>query len=246
MPGKKSQQGHAQAAPTDEEATSHQISDFRGSVRGLANLGNTCFFNSTLQCLASLSAVHHNFALRDLKGGEGRLLIEFRDFVQTMLLTDGSKTVNPAALHGAIVQKQSRFKGFRQQDAHELLQTLRGCIDDEEIARMKRKVFAVQALTRVEVIPPAVTSEALRDALPIPPPLPLIPSPPLVLPPSVVQRTFGGRTLSLVVCSACGYASAQSEPSLDVSVEVSWLVDRFLNHRSLRLSLSYLLSFLVS
>lgn len=187
--------------PTPLGETASTELPLRAHVRGLANLGNTCYFNSTLQCLAALSAVHRHITCREPKPGEGALLCALRDTLRTLLLP--GKCVTPSGLLAAVVQRAPRFKGSRQQDAQELLRVLVDGIDDDEVARMKKRLAEARAAAETSV------GEGT------------VPRPPrTTVPASAVQRAFGAKLVSVISCGACGFATAQTEPCLDVSLQV--------------------------
>ena len=145
---------------------------YRPPPRGLQNLGNTCFFNSTLQCLSSTAPLLEHFGLKDAKPGERELTVAFRRFMQGMAkeCADGTagKAMSPGELHAAVVRKAPRFRGYRQQDAQELLRFLLDGIDDEEMARWKElsaaKEKAMRAAAARQAAPAAVGAEGASDS----------------------------------------------------------------------------------
>ena len=98
---------------------------------GLINLGNTCFFNASIQCLARLKPLYQ-YVLSDEyllsinknnpKGSNGEIAIQFRNLLENM--TKPSSAVNPRALRNAFNKKFPAFANFLQHDAHEALNAL--------------------------------------------------------------------------------------------------------------------------
>lgn len=76
------------------------------SIHGLANLGNTCFMNSALQCLAATPLLREYFLRREFLFDLGSHYPEFSDEV---LSTTGARTNSTPAKHGKITtSKQER------------------------------------------------------------------------------------------------------------------------------------------
>merc|ERR1712226_1071048 len=93
---------------------------------GLHNLGNTCYLNSTIQALASVSALREHYVLGVFEkhvsmspmGLQGRLANGFARLVKDMWC--GSYSVlSPADLKSLLAQRWPEFGGHAQQDAQE-------------------------------------------------------------------------------------------------------------------------------
>ncbi|XP_075210538.1 ubiquitin carboxyl-terminal hydrolase 16/45-like [Lycorma delicatula] len=130
-----------------------QFSTSGVKVKGLTNLGNTCFFNSVLQCLAQtpglITLLHEMqepgqiFSL-SLKNGESfsgelekggpvsecllELLIDM-----TKPDSNGNKVLVPRKLLTALRRKCPQFEGGDQHDAHELLRHLLDIVRTEDL-----------------------------------------------------------------------------------------------------------------
>ncbi|KAL8490894.1 hypothetical protein ACS0TY_022774 [Phlomoides rotata] len=106
------------------------------TIRGLSNLGNTCYFNSIMQNLLAINSLREYFSKLD--ESVGSLSASMRNFFLETSNEAGSKgVVNPRSLFGSLCIKAPQFKGYQQHDSHELLRCLLDGLSTEELSIKK-------------------------------------------------------------------------------------------------------------
>ena len=200
--------------PGDSNGSSATIGRL-SSPKGFVNLGNTCFLNSTLQCLAylppfcqtllSLPKVvvpERNGLKRKLPQGK-RITLILQSLFHQAHRSDLTKNVlYPKAMVSAVPtlgtggrRNGYQFRHGRQEDAHEFLVHLLDAMHDGELqeAGIDQHV------------------SGWRDRLPIP----------RLDETTFIHRIFGGYFRSQVKCTNCGHRSNTYDPFLDLALEVS-------------------------
>ncbi|XP_055811208.1 ubiquitin carboxyl-terminal hydrolase 2-like isoform X2 [Solanum dulcamara] len=158
-------------------------------IRGLINLGNTCFFNSIMQNLLAMNRLRDYFLKFD--GFAGPLTAGLKKlFAETSNEAALKKSVNPKSLFGSLCAKAPQFRGYQQQDSHELLRCLLDRLCTEELTRRKQIKSSQDG------------GKSLSSC------------------PTFVDDIFGGRLSSTVSCLECGHTSVVYEPFLDLSLPV--------------------------
>ncbi|KAK9138139.1 hypothetical protein Sjap_008733 [Stephania japonica] len=158
-------------------------------VKGIMNLGNTCFFNSVLQNIFSIDLLRDYFIKLDYSVGPMTMALK-KLFSETSAETNSRSSLNPHNLLEFICAKAHQFKGYQQQDSHELLRYLLDGLHTEELSARK-------ALASLE----EDSNASGRH-------------------PTMVDTIFGGQLSSTVCCVVCGHSSVVYEPFLDLSLPV--------------------------
>ncbi|XP_072991726.1 ubiquitin carboxyl-terminal hydrolase 2-like [Typha latifolia] len=159
-------------------------------IRGLSNLGNTCFFNSILQNLLSIDMLREYMVSLDRSIGPLTMALK-KFFLETSGADDSKGVLSPKNLFGSICSKAPQFRGYQQQDSHELLRCLLDGLSMEEITARKLENSSSEQEK-------STSSSAA----------------------TMMDSIFGGQLSSTVSCVDCGHTSVVHEPFLDLSLPV--------------------------
>ncbi|XVF65205.1 hypothetical protein PTKIN_Ptkin09bG0228500 [Pterospermum kingtungense] len=150
--------GSATSAIKSEGTISNTLDGKTGYVvRGLVNLGNTCFFNSVMQNLLALDRLRDYFL--NVDPSMGQLTISLKKlFAETKPDMGLKNVINPKPFFGSVCAKAPQFRGYQQHDSHELLRCLLDGLYAEELAlkkhinASKNDVVVNQDLTFVDAV----------------------------------------------------------------------------------------------
>ncbi|XP_072250925.1 ubiquitin carboxyl-terminal hydrolase 45 isoform X3 [Leuresthes tenuis] len=196
-------------------------------VKGITNLGNTCFFNAVMQNLSQthmlIDLVHEvkekGYKLKIspsveanlspltvvLPGPEPLTAAMFL-FLQSMK-EPGKGPINPKILFNQLCQKAPRFKGYQQQDSQELLHYLLDSIRVEETKRVKGAILkafnnptekTADEETKRQV--KAYGKEGVKM--------------------NFVDRIFVGELTNTIMCEECEHISTVKEAFIDISLPI--------------------------
>uniref|UniRef100_A0A8C7JGE0 ubiquitinyl hydrolase 1 n=1 Tax=Oncorhynchus kisutch TaxID=8019 RepID=A0A8C7JGE0_ONCKI len=173
----------------------HNVPTEKGAT-GLSNLGNTCFMNSSIQCVSNTKPLtdyftsgNHLYELNRTNpiGMRGHMAKCYGDLVQE-LWSGTQKNLAPLKLRWTIAKYAPRFNGFQQQDSQELLAFLLDGLH-EDLNRVHEKPYV--ELKDSDGRP--WVNYLMRNR-------------------SIVVDLFHGQLRSQVKCKTCGHVSARFDP----------------------------------
>uniref|UniRef100_A0A8C6WBI3 Ubiquitin carboxyl-terminal hydrolase 16 n=1 Tax=Nannospalax galili TaxID=1026970 RepID=A0A8C6WBI3_NANGA len=179
------------------------------TVKGLSNLGNTCFFNAVMQNLSQTPVLRELIKEVRMSGTivkieppdlalteplevnlepPGPLTLAMSQFLNEMQETKKG-IVTPRELFSQVCKKAVRFKGYQQQDSQELLRYLLDGMRAEEHQRVSKgilKAFGNSTEKLDEEVKNKVKDYEKKKPVP-----------------SFVDRIFGGELTSTIMCDEC-------------------------------------------
>lgn len=125
-------------------------------MKGLPNFGNTCYFNSALQCLFQVPHLTNYFLQVDATAPESQFVAEYRRVIR-QYWSDDRQVIDLRVLLGLFTERFTQFRGDDQQDAHEVVT----CMLDMFNQTVIKHIFGGQV--KQETMCPSGKSELNED-----------------------------------------------------------------------------------
>uniref|UniRef100_A0A8C4RS64 Ubiquitin carboxyl-terminal hydrolase 45 n=1 Tax=Erpetoichthys calabaricus TaxID=27687 RepID=A0A8C4RS64_ERPCA len=196
-------------------------------VKGLSNLGNTCFFNAVMQNLAQTHLMNDLITEIKEKGSKLKICPSAETNLDPLVVTlpspepltsamflflhsmkeAGKGPISPKILFNQMCQKAPRFKGYQQQDSQELLHYLLDAMRVEETKRIKAGILkafnnptekTADDDTKRQV--KAYGKEGVKM--------------------NFVDRIFVGELTNTIMCEECEHISTVKEAFIDLSLPI--------------------------
>nr|XP_025718794.1 ubiquitin carboxyl-terminal hydrolase 45 isoform X3 [Callorhinus ursinus] len=197
------------------------------SVKGISNLGNTCFFNAVMQNLAQsyilMELMNENkengtklkiFPSPDTRldpltvelSSPGPLTSALLVFLHSMKETEKGP-LSPKVLFNQLCQKAPRFKSFQQEDSQELLHYLLDAVRTEETKRIQASILKAFNNPTTKTADDDTRKKVKaygREGVKM----------------NFIDRIFIGELTSTVMCEECANISSVNDPFIDISLPI--------------------------
>jgi ubiquitin C-terminal hydrolase len=183
------------------------MSEIKAGNKGLANLGNTCYMNSALQCLSHLLTFHplnETFLAQCAALSSECLMKEWYEFQRQMWSNEDDRMVNPKKLLRCFQSQCSEndlyFENFDQNDADEFLVLFLDLIH----RGIRRKVSLKMNRVADPIITKAYDSwkKFYENDY------------------SYIVQNFHSQMLGITACPECDYSTTSHDPVQVISLEV--------------------------
>lgn len=169
---------------------------------GLFNQGNTCYLNSTLQCLLHIPIlsqfllINNNNSCNNTR--QSSILNMYEKFVKEIWINNtNSKSISPRGIVQNIRRIGKHLRPMRQEDAHEFLRLFLDCIH-EEILKSK-----------------GLQSNLLKYGN--------------IINTTLISRIFGGYLRNELTCSKCKYQSRSYNHFHDLCLDIQYNVSNIMH-----------------
>uniref|UniRef100_A0A8C2NTK5 Ubiquitin carboxyl-terminal hydrolase n=1 Tax=Capra hircus TaxID=9925 RepID=A0A8C2NTK5_CAPHI len=188
------------------------------SVKGITNLGNTCFFNAVMQgentqyfiIIKSMHKIKLILFLKDPLVVElsspGPLTSALFLFLHSMKETERGP-LSPKVLFNQLCQKAPAFKSFQQQDSQELLHYLLDAVRTEETKRIQAGILKAFNNPTTKTADDETRKKVKaygREGVKM----------------NFIDRIFIGELTSTVMCEECSNISTVKDPFIDISLPI--------------------------
>lgn len=180
----------------------------------MQNLGNTCYMNSSLQCLSNTYELtrfmldqRFEFMIdkkeKNPLGTEGRLVMAYAKLINEMWNMDSS-VVRPDLFKRILGEYAQQFQGYGQHDSHECINTVLDLMG-EDLYRKGKKPYIeqteIEGQDEEEAAAEAWNKHLLRNE-------------------SVITDLFHGQFKSTVSCSKCDRVSITFDPMMTMMLPI--------------------------
>ena len=201
----------------DQHSKSPILYENPKGLSGMYNLGNTCYFNSVLQCLSHCKIIQEfSYTIptpssKNSKPGDKQIYNEnialtFFSLVKSIWSGEYS-VVTPKAIRNLLCDKYDQFKGFAQQDAQELLLIL---LDELNISltqtSLKEMIVNEEIKNIIQPSPSEKADEIWKQYL--------------TANNSIITHSFSGQQQQKIICSECGHYSVSYDPFNCISLTI--------------------------
>ncbi|XP_076837242.1 ubiquitin carboxyl-terminal hydrolase 45 [Brachyhypopomus gauderio] len=196
-------------------------------VKGINNLGNTCFFNAVMQNLSQTHMLNDLIQELKEKGHKVKITPPPETHLGPLTVTlpgpepltsamflflhsmkePGKGPVSPKILFSQLCQKAPRFKGYQQQDSQELLHYLLDSVRVEESKRIKAailKAFNNPTEKTADVETKRQVKAYGKEGVKL----------------NFVDRIFVGELTNTIMCEECQQISTVKEAFIDISLPI--------------------------